>query len=103
MSADNGTYVLQTSDGKDSLECRVAQAHAIENIFDERKGQKILVDIFKESPPVSDLMSAMDIAHMIENQNETEHGVLVITHFREMTFDDIERASNEAIEEDQNS
>lgn len=103
MSLDNGTYVLQTSDGKGSVEFRVAQAHAVENIFDERKGQKVLVEIFKESPAIADIMSAMDIAHKIENQEETEHGVLLITHFREISFEEIERASNEAVEENQNS
>jgi len=104
MSADNGTYVLQTKkDGglPDELEYRISQCHSIEYLFEEDKGSKYAYDVFKDSPPVTDMMQAMNIAYAVENTNETEHGVLVVTHFRGMTFSEIKKAAEDGNSESQ--
>jgi hypothetical protein len=95
MSLDSGTYILQSLGENGDPEYRVAQAFAIENIWNEQSGMKSLFELFRESPPVVDFFQASDIASQIDNAEETEFGVLLITDFAAMKFEDIKKAATD--------
>lgn len=95
MSLDSGVYILQTTT-PDGSEYRVAHAFAIDNIWNEKTGMITILEIFKDSPPLNDFFSASDIAEAIDEADQTEHGVLLITDFNHLTYDKIrEEASNQ--------
>lgn len=95
MSLDSGTYILECVTADGNQEYRVAPAFAIENIWNKDSGMKSLYSIFKESPAVQDFFAALDIAEVMEREVPTEHGVLVIRDFKDLTFITIAQASDQ--------
>ena len=96
MSADNGTYILQTT-GTDGPEFRIVHCQAIDNIYGqyiESTGRylpdpKSIVEYFGESVVYTDLETAWDEAFRIEEQKDwSEDGACLIPDFTEYHFED---------------
>lgn len=90
MSLDSGVYILQTTT-PNGPEYRVAPAFAIENVWNDKTGMVSLHEVFGESPPLTDFIPAADIAEALDNADPTEHGVLLITDFNHLTYDEIKQ------------
>jgi ribosomal protein S16 len=96
LSADNGTYILQTT-GSDGPEFRVVHCQAIDNIygqFIESTGTwspdpKMIVEYFGESKVFTNLEEAWDEAFSIEESYDwTEDGACLIPDFSQYHFSD---------------
>lgn len=90
MSLDSGVYILHTTSSNGS-EYRVAHAFAIENVWNEKTGMASLIAVFGDSPPLNEFIQAADIADAIDTADQTEHGVLLITDFNHLTYDEIKQ------------
>lgn len=95
MSADNGTYILQTY----GPEYRVVHAQAIDNIYgpyDEinhtyHPDIKSIVEYFGESKVYTQVEEAWDHASELdESYDWSEDGVCLISEFCEYHFSDFE-------------
>jgi len=100
MSADNGTYILQTY----GPEFRVVHAQAIDNIYGQYHNESLtwtpnpdmIVSYFGECKVFTDITQAWDEALYIDDLQEySENGACLITEFLEYHFSDlVERAKN---------
>lgn len=95
MSADDGTYILQTQ----GPEFRIAQTQAIDNIYQEYFSEKNswspcverIVQTFGKSQVYTDLTEAWDAANLLEDKvGETEYGTSLIAQFSDYHFSDFE-------------
>lgn len=95
MSADNGTYILQTY----GPEFRIAHAQAIDNIYGDYDDEnhnwfpniKNMVDYFGQSKVYTDIGEAWDDAfNLDESHGWSEYGTCLITEFCEYHFSDFE-------------
>lgn len=97
MSADNGTYILQTA-GPLGPEYRIAHLAAIDNIYEEYKPEtdnwtpnaKAIVEAFGSSTIFTNLDEAWDAAEFVDSSKESEYGTNLITQFQEYRFSDLE-------------
>lgn len=96
MSADNGTYILQTT-GNDGPEFRIVHCQAIDNIygqFVENTGTwmpnpEMMVEYFGTSPVYTNLEEAWDEAFKIEEEKDwSEDGACLISEFSQYHFED---------------
>jgi len=94
MSADNGTYILQTY----GPEFRVAHAQAIDNIYGAWDGEnntwvgdpEFILDVFGESKVFHNLDEAWDAANAIDQTYEiSEYGVCLISDWQSEKFSDL--------------
>lgn len=100
MSQDNGTYIIQTF----GPEFRIGQANAIDNIYKDWDIEKdnwspnptVIQETFGKSKVYADLTEAFDAAGVIEDNNQTEYGVGLVTDFKTMKFTElIDESKNE--------
>lgn len=97
MSADNGTYILQTA-GPLGPEYRIAHVTAIDNIYEEYKPEtdtwtpniKNIVEAFGKSTIFTNLNEAWDAAEFVEGQQGSEFGTNLISQFQDYHFSDLE-------------
>lgn len=97
MSADNGTYILQTA-GPLGPEYRIANMSAIGNIYEEYKPEtdkwtpnvKAIIEAFGKSTIFTNLDEAWDAAEFVENSKQSEYGANLITQFQDYNFSDLE-------------
>jgi hypothetical protein len=93
MSADNGTYILQTF----GPEFRIAHVNAIDNIYGSWDPQSnswtsnssMVLDTFGDSEVYTDLQEAIDVANEVEEKLTSEYGVCMISDFQELKFLDL--------------
>ena len=95
MSADNGTYILQTY----GPEFRIAHAQAIDNIYRDYDDENhswfpdinSIVDYFGKSKVYTTIEEAWDEAFLLdESHGWSEYGTCLITEFAEYHFNDLE-------------
>lgn len=95
MSADNGTYILQTY----GPEFRIVHAQAIDNIYgnydDENHNWfphiQNIVDYFGQSEIYTNIEDALDAAYKLdESYDWSEYGICLISEFGEYHFSDFE-------------
>ena len=100
MSADNGTYVLQTA----GPEFRIAHLQNIEMIYgdwDENTlewtpNQDYIRESFKDSKVYTDLESAWDAAKAIDASHLiSEYGTNLITDFSKLKYEDLINGKSE--------
>lgn len=97
MSADSGTYILQTA-GPLGLEYRIANFPAIDNIYEEynpdnntwKPSAKVIVEAFGKSTVFTNLDDAWDAAEFVDNSKGSEYGTNLITQFQDYRFSDLE-------------
>jgi hypothetical protein len=103
MSADNGTYILQTY----GPEFRVVYTQAIDNIYGtflEESGKylpnpKTIVETFSSSKIFNNIEDAWDYAFDIDEEvGYSEYGASLITDFQEYAFSDLEEQNAKAID-----
>lgn len=96
MSADNGTYVLHTSNVNGDSEFRVVHAQAIDNIYDRYDFDKnrwipnleSIEDYFSGSKVFLTVEEAFEEAYRIDEEHEySEYGVLLINEFYDLVLD----------------
>jgi len=101
MSADNGTYILQTY----GPEFRVVHTQAIDNIYGSFVEESMrhlpnpqaIVETFALSRVFNNLEEAWDFALDLEEQAEySEYGACLITEFEDYTFSDLEEQNAKA-------
>lgn len=101
MSADNGTYILQTY----GPEFRVVHTQAIDNIYGtflEESGRylpnsKGIVEAFSSSKVFNNIEEAWDFAFDIDEKiGYSEDGTCLITEFQEYAFSDLEEQNAKA-------
>jgi hypothetical protein len=95
MSADDGTYILQTY----GPEYRIVYAHAIDNIYGQYDDENHnwfpningIVDYFGQSKVFTTIEDAWDAAYAIDEKNGwSELGTCLISEFSEYQFSDFE-------------
>lgn len=97
MSADKGTYIIQTQ----GPEFRVAQAGSVDTLFEEFKPEtntwtpniKKVVKDFGESKPFKSLEEAWDAAGVLDDTVPTEYGVNLITDFQNYNFAELKNGT----------
>jgi hypothetical protein len=98
MSADNGTYILQTY----GPEFRVAHVQAIDNIYGDWNettsswsgDPKFILDIFGSSKVFTEIEEAWDAALAIDaSVAYSEYGTCLIKEFQERKFSDFIEAN----------
>lgn len=97
MSADNGTYILQTA-GPLGPEYRIATISAIDNIYEDYSPDtdswspnvKAVIESFGKSTIFTNLNEAWDAAEFVEKAKESEYGTNLITQFKDYHFSDLE-------------
>lgn len=101
MSADNGTYILQTY----GPEFRVVHTQAIDNIYgtflteSERHlpNYQAIVETFASSKVFNNLEEAWDFALDLDEQVDySEYGACLITEFEDYSFSDLEEQNAKA-------
>lgn len=102
MSADNGTYILQTY----GPEYRVVHTQAIDNIYgtyleDTNRylpDPKTIVESFSSSKVFNNIEEAWDFAFDLDEQiGYSEDGVCLISEFQEYAFSDFEEQNEKAV------
>lgn len=95
MSADNGTYILQTY----GPEYRIAHTQAIDNIyskFDELTSTyqpdiDVIIECFGTSKVYTQVEDAWDAAFNLDEEHSwSEYGVCLISDFSDQKFSDFE-------------
>jgi len=95
MSADNGTYILQTY----GPEFRIVHAQAIDNIYGDYDDENHswfpningIIDYFGKSKVYNSIEEAWDEAFLLdESHGWSENGTCLITEFSEYHFSDLE-------------
>lgn len=87
MSMDNGIYILRLKSETEGFDYFVIHSHAIENAFNSFQD---LYRSFHDSIIFPDEKKAFVFAQMLQDKYQTEHGVLMITDFEEITWTDLE-------------
>lgn len=99
MSADNGTYILQTA-GADGPEFRIVHCQAIDNIYDQfiastgtwTPQKDSIVEYFNSSKVYTNLEEAWDAAFEIDEEHGwSEDGCCLITEFSHYEFSDFSK------------
>lgn len=105
MSADNGTYILQTY----GPEYRVAHVQGIDSIYESWNPQdntwnpssKWVEEYFNQSKVYTSLEEAWDVATDIDNSIAySEYGACLIKDFAEISYEALSKPQQEIISDD---
>jgi ribosomal protein S16 len=97
MSADNGTYILQTQGDDSTPEFRIVHCQAIDNVYDQfiassgtwTPHKESMVEYFGNSKVYNNLEEAWDAAFELdESYGWSEDGCCLITEFSNYNFQD---------------